>query len=1122
MKERILQFRIMGSKAIHVYKGLTQVDYLKDEAQLKDFEAIESNWKELFRWIMSIGKYVDFYDKNGDEDGNFAELWFNHIYTVLIDIVQSKLEDSESEYIQNVGLPYTAQNVSNLESNIKGWIERIDGYIRMRMMKGDDVEKCSAMQVAKNIKKELEQSLSNSCGTVPVGAAPIIHSEMWKTVNAIKKKGDSYLQLVEKAGNMDTGLSLLLVFIRNYSRVISGFNQRFSLLPEFYHNRVLMVSQQKAIQDRAHLLITPLDIVKGYLLPAKTKFVAGKKEDDTELIYETEKEEYVSGMAVANAFTVFQDAGNGYYKKNLNIHNGTPIRIFERDENCSDYTCGWMIESRIFLIKEGDVVINIDFELTKESIEKIGVNKIEKDAFIVYASDSKGWGVIENECVYPKTESETKRKTSNAADNNAKKVLNISIKKRIKDSLVPASIALHKIASDFPVLRILIKNKKENYDFARLIEFGKVSISLQVQHSHNIKLYNELGEIDVSKPFYPFGVQAECSSWFRFGNEELTRKKVDSFDFSGTWNNIPKTDKGYEDIYRYWYYKDNKSVEPVVKIKTDSFIIGCEVLINGIWKQVELDTTLLFGENSVKVPEKVSIKPKTKINILLYNTDNDSNKYYPFRITLKEPSIGFGVAEYRNVFAESMIFNSNVDHKVKRNFPTAPIVPMLADIELSYNSSEELDLCKPRTEDNNGIRLSRIADFDEYQFNSIEESKVELFVSKDITTHTLYLGVSNALCKKHVNLYFDLSFEKQDLSGNDSETNIKYNLEWYYQESNSWKTLSSKYVLIDETCGFTKSGYVNLELPDLATKNSLDSRNLLWLKVYIENREKESIAIRNIYMDYISVVAVNGVGLPIPSLSISKLKEENYNIDKIIQPLPGFDGKEMESKKRSSVRQSSRIFNRFRALTPRDYEQLILERFPEIEKVCCIPVDEIRVDGPPVNQVNIVVFSRSDDAIYPCTPTWKLDRVKEYISNFISPYVSVNVINPLYEFVKIGCIATVKLEVTADGATVRRIVGKINDYFAEWIQKDTFPDLSKSYSCKTLHSILANDEDIVHVFEVSVGEESIGDTDIEAGDQYICGNTPWSVLIPYPINLRLLLYSGGIENAMIEYNFVIN
>lgn len=1105
----------MESKAIDVYKGLTRAEYLQDKAQLKGFNAIESDWKELFRWIMSVGKQIDCCDKDDQKNSNLAELWLNHIYTVLIDILQNEAERDENEYIQNIGIKKEGQEVSDLRSDIEEWINRIDQYIRIQMMQGNDAETCPAIEVAKNVKRELEQSLHSCSEVVPEVEIATTHSTMWKAINEIKKKGDSYLHLIEKSGNMDSGLSLLLVFIRNYSKVVNRFNHRFSLLPDFYHDRVLMVSPQKAIQDRTQLLITPSDTAKGYLLPEKTKFIAGKKEDDTELIYATEKEEYISGMKIKDAFSVFQTDDNGgeIYRKRLDIDGVTPLQIFEKDKNCSEYTCGWMIESRVLLAKEGEAQINIDFLLTKESAKNIATNTIDENAFSVYVSDSKGWSLIENKCKYK--------------EEDGRGILNILIDKHeIKDSFVPASVALHKLSSDFPLLRILIKNTKKYYDFAKLIVFDEVHIGLEIQHSHNIKLYNELGEIDISKPFYPFGTQAECGSWFRFGNEEIVQKKVTGINLCGVWNKIPKTDNGYEDIYRYWYYKyDDKTqkYEPDIRIANGSFQIQCKVLVNGGLANVEMLSKNLFLSIIGAKIDYAFIGLILTEGVLLNRTDNDLDRCYPFRIILKEPDIGFGMEEYRNVFAERMVFNSNANNADKRPLPTAPIIPMLADIELSYTAAEKIELLKPRNSTNNGIRLSRVTDLNEYRFNSIEEEAQLLFISEDVNMHTIYLGISNTLCKKHIRMYFDLSFAMHDLDQNDVDSEIKSTLEWYFSDKNNWTPLASKYVLKDETYGLTQSGSVELEMPELITDSLLDNHKLLWLKVYVNNKEKTPLVIRNIYMDYIPVVAENGDGMPLPSLSINKLKVENDKIAKIIQPIPGYGGKVMESKVRSSARQSSRIINRLRALTPADYEQLILERFPEIEKVCCIPAsDAARPDGPPVHQVNIVVFSRSNDSVYPYTPVWKLNEIKQYILNFVSPCVMVNVINPLYETVEVHCISTVKLEVTADGETTRRMVDNVTNYFAEWISKGTLPDLCRSYYCKTLHSILANDKDVVKVLKLSINDKIIVDINVAIEDLYYDGKTPWSVLVPQPIKMQLLFYTGGIGNAMIEYNFIIN
>ena len=79
-----------------------------------------------------------------------------------------------------------------------------------------------------------------------------------------------------------------------------------------------------------------------------------------------------------------------------------------------------------------------------------------------------------------------------------------------------------------------------------------------------------------------------------------------------------------------------------------------------------------------------------------------------------------------------------------------------------------------------------------------------------------------------------------------------------------------------------------------------------------------------------------------------------------------------------SIRTTTRISTRNRALNGCDYEKMILERFDDIEKVCCIPVAKDSSD------VRIVVFPHPEKRVLPQLPNWKLAEIEQYIKSFVN------------------------------------------------------------------------------------------------------------------------------------------
>lgn len=70
----------------------------------------------------------------------------------------------------------------------------------------------------------------------------------------------------------------------------------------------------------------------------------------------------------------------------------------------------------------------------------------------------------------------------------------------------------------------------------------------------NFTFYNELGEVDTTLPFQPFGIQAECGAWFLFGNEEMGMKPLTEVMMKGFWQKMPETVQAFNE--RYKDYKD--------------------------------------------------------------------------------------------------------------------------------------------------------------------------------------------------------------------------------------------------------------------------------------------------------------------------------------------------------------------------------------------------------------------------------------------------------------------------------------------------------------------------------------------------------------------------------------
>lgn len=197
----------------------------------------------------------------------------------------------------------------------------------------------------------------------------------------------------------------------------------------------------------------------------------------------------------------------------------------------------------------------------------------------------------------------------------------------------------------------------------------------------------------------------------------------------------------------------------------------------------------------------------------------------------------------------------------------------------------------------------------------------------------------------------------------------------------------------------------------------------------------------------------------------------------------------------------------------KDYEQLALEHFPEIDKVQCIPVP--RDKG--ASEIRLVVFSRAEDSRYCLSLAWKLTEIQRLVSRYAPPFVTLRVMNPVYEAVKVHCKVVLWDKVRDEGKTIRQLVVLAQSYIAPWYRKGNIPELQQRFSYKELHARMANHEDLRKVIALEVDGKS---PDAETVELIFKGSHPWSVLLP-EVQIELLSSRDGIDTAEIGSNFII-
>lgn len=1050
------------------YRGILRTDYEAAQARLKGFVPMTTDEAQLLHRLA--------------KEERLLPLWENHVLTVLADIHRKKLSGYGESFADAQGTAEATLCAKKLKRDINGWHRRLEAYIDLNWKLG-----CTgsvAVETARKLANLLKGALPN--GNV---AKKKDYYRMLRTVTAIQDNIGIYLQQAEDSGDIDPALSLLIVYLKNYGSIAEAFNRRLATLPELYRKDILHAAPQEAVQDNVYVIITPTEGIGGFTLPKDEPFPAGQNATGEELIYWTEKKEYISPMQCveADALYGFSNPSCGgaleLYKQTIKLQNTTDAQtLFAHGE---ELRIGWQLESPMLVLNEGERNISIYFHLTADS--SIPNNT---KGFVLQLSGAEGWMEQTSECYIE----------------SGRLCFCFSLP---YDAVAPASCMeeVHGTITEYPAIRILTDNANCPYKWAQQLIFDSVEIKTEVNGIRNFSFYNDQGEVDTTQPLHPFGIQAECGACFLFGNEEMSLKNLQEVRLKGIWKKLSETEEGFNKMYKE-YGTD-----------ADAFKVSTEYQKGGRWKKCGDEQKLFsFNENGDLNPAEIvfsfTVQPQSISSdetAAPYEYSRDKDGF--FRITLESPSIGFGTKAYRTLFSETMVHNSGCKEKKRKDLPSEPVIPVMADVELSYIATEETTLSDM---ERSFIRLSRITALSRQESFPIAKGERQPFLPSVPAENLLYFGLLHALGEQNLRLYLDMVLPQEKIPFYDLQPGRQVTLAWEYWSGNEWHPIAIEAVLAEETLGLTQSGFIEIKLPEKINGNHMDKQGRAWIRAAVTGDLSSCLAVRGIRTNCIRLISQNGDGTPLPAGTIQGIKEPDERIESVTQPLSGFGGKPAETATEVAVRQSSRISNRHRALMIKDYEHLVLEFFPEVDKIQCIPIPQ----NKGASKICLVVFSRAEDSRYFLSPAWKLAEIQQLVRQYTSPFASLRVMNPVYERVNVHCKAILWDSVPDKGKAVRQLVVLAQNYIAPWYRKEEIPMLRQRYSYKELHARMVNHEDLMRLVTLEVNGKSLPSIDVDTVDFTFEGKHPWSVLLPI-IKIELLSLHDGIEKAEIGSNFII-
>ena len=833
---------------------------------------------------------------------------------------------------------------------------------------------------------------------------------MLRTVTAIQENADRYWQQAADSGDTEPALALLVAYLDNYASIADAFNRRFASLPELYRREVLHARPAEAVPDHAYLVITPAG--KGFTLKEGTSFSAGE-----DLIYKTTQEEYISPMRCVSVQAIHLDGKDLLLQPLHPEDTATAETLFTGGEALRT---GWQIESPMLPSGSGT-----------------------KQGFTVEYATAEGW-----------TDAGATCELSGDA-----LTFRFTIE---RDGIAPASCTedLHGTATTYPALRILTSN--DAYPtWADGWTFDEVRINVRVGGIRNFTFLSELGEAGTSQAVAPFGIQAERGASFIFGHREAGMKPLKSVRLKGTWQQLPATKKEIDDLYREY------------GTSAKDFQVKTECQQNGEWQDMGIRPLFRFDGDGKLVQARFTwdFSAVTRsANALPYEYTRDKDGF--FRVTLESPATGFGTSAYRDRFTEVMVHNSRCKEKDLQPLPKEPLQPRLAGMEMEYEAEVRMHVPAPSTPPVGELKITPIMLVDGHEAPPREG--LGRLLPRFLTPNQLCFAFADAGGEKRVRMYLDTALPQDRLPYYNPNTDTPTAPQWQYWNGEDWEDVPAKDLIADETAGLTQSGFVEISFPQGIQAEWLNHTGKLWLRAALPEDTSACLALRGVWTNCIRVTADGGDGVSLPAGTIQGTVEEDPRIGSVAQPLPGFGGSPAGTEAQSAAHQTARFANRHRAVTQRDYEQILLEHFPEVDLAQCLTLPK-KDGGKGAAEVCLVVFSRKEDSRYFLSPPWKLKEMERTLRQYAPACVRLRVTNPVYEELTVHCTATLHFGVLDEGKVLSNLATLVEGYFLPWRRSGGFPVPGQAFSVRELCSRLVNHEDLQRVTSLMInGKEYIG------------------------------------------------
>lgn len=988
-------------------------------------------------------------------------------------------------------------------------------------------------------------------------------------------------------------MALFIAFVQLFKHNQDQLNTITSKHLDFYYYDVLKFKERTFTPDKVNLYLRIAQHIDKYALPEGTLFYGGIGSDGQPIHYASDYSVELNKAQISSLKTIFVSKNpkigigssyklitNVYSAPVANSRNGLGERFINNEEEWPGFgeellekpeterqmtyaEIGWAVAAPILEMEEGHRIVTLKMEFEKASMYTLNLlikdisknqnitkddafSKIFKNSLNVFFTGPEGW-IKANSCeVIPPLD---------WTDPEITIVVSLTTAAPPVIGLNP-DIHVEGFDTRLPMIKVLHQNTDViyTYSFLKDLLLERVTIDVNVQDIKKLQLFNEYGILESSIPFQPFGAVPKPGSYLLVGKAELFKKELTDLQINLEWHNLPENKKGLRG-----YYKEYE-----LGISNESHKIRVSALTEGSFfpaKEDNLREFRLFHDdqedkNQIAATTALdsfdlkafNIKPVPQLVLPTIFTNEIKSGY--FKLELTSPAFGFAHEEYPGIYTK--IITQNTDPKRKGpelSLPKQPWTPFVRTISLDYSATTQINVLsigtiKGKSENEQLFHIHPFGVLKTfYDGRPVNRAILPAF---DEDAY-LFIGLTDLNPPSSLSIYFELK-ENQDyysmLKGKSAESR-QAEVVWSYLSNDEWKEFSQNQILNDTTFAFNNSGIITIDLPrDLTSDNNILPKNQYWLRVALKGDATRMPRVLRIATQALSATWVdNGNGnnhlqKALPENSINALVVGVPELREVFQPFKSFGGRPAEQKNEFYTRVSERLRHKGRAVAAWDYERLVLERFPNLFQVKCV----IHVGNEKFvkkGSVIIVVVPKVGNGSnrLPMVNNSTLDSIRNYLKPLASPFVSIEVRNPIYERIKIS--AAIQFENGKNNGTyLKKLNQDIIEFMCPWLfgnEKELelggqiAKDVILSFIEKRSYVEFVTKFSVVQVFPTEIGFD-VDDSAIDnSSSPIIEATSPWSVLIPFSNNPLYLVddlsfqspEKAGIDTMMLDGDFVM-